>query len=59
LIVSFESKQMKCPICNDDIPTAALRPHLTAMQHEMDEGVAKCIVHLLERIEKLEQKDKG
>jgi hypothetical protein len=29
------------------------------MQYEMDEGVAKCIVHLLERIEKLEQKDKG
>jgi hypothetical protein len=29
-----------------------------AMQHDMDRDVAKCIVHLLERLEKLEKKEK-
>jgi hypothetical protein len=49
---------MKCPICNDDSFTTAadMRPHLTTLVHEMDETVAKCIINLLERVEKLEQK---
>jgi len=50
---------MKCPLCKDDFPTVDLQSHLTTMQHDMDKDVVKCIVYLLERVEKLEQKDKG
>jgi hypothetical protein len=48
---------MKCPICNADSLTAIdMKRHLTTVAHEMNEIVARCIVNLLERVEKLEQK---
>jgi hypothetical protein len=48
---------MRCPICNVDSPTAIeMKSHLTTFAHEMNEIVARCIVNLLERVEKLEQK---
>jgi hypothetical protein len=48
---------MKCPICREDgLTIVDMKPHLTTLAHEMDEIVARCIVNLLERVEKLEQK---